>query len=405
MPSDPETIDAVPANAIRVDRTVTDQLIEAWDRSPVRVDITWTVLAAAYLVTFVIRTHLYEPDAPGGLLVHFVIAGVATLAVALRRRLPLPATLVMALLYLAAPATNMMWLIWLPGLIVSYALCRRAPMGQIVIGCAGLTLAIVSWLTATGHEHVRFMVGNEIVQLVIVVLSATLVRSRLERLAALDRDLRNRLARASQDREHRRLREQMALATELHDSVGHALTAVVSLARGAQAALDDDPEAARQAIQMITPTAQAGLERTREVVRRLHQAESPGPGPVTDDALRDLVDRVRAAGQPLVLEISGVEPPSDPLVVSVVREALTNLLRHGDPGHPATLRITGTPRATRVEIRNRPANRPTRSPATGQGLGALANRILEAGGSFEAGPAAGWWVVSASVPRTEGPPA
>jgi len=139
------------------------------------------------------------------------------------------------------------------------------------------------------------------------------------------------------------------LARELHDSVGHALSAVTLQAAAARKVLGSDPEFAREALRAIeetTRSAVAELDTVLGVLREGDTAADKAPRPPTLAAGMDsLLDRTRAAGVTVVCTPGAGSALSDlPDHLSreafrIVQEGLTNVLRHAG-AVPVELAVT-----------------------------------------------------------------
>ncbi|WP_435242800.1 sensor histidine kinase [Streptomyces cucumeris] len=146
-----------------------------------------------------------------------------------------------------------------------------------------------------------------------------------------------------------RLASRNRLARELHDSVGHALSAVTLQASAARKVLDADPEFARQALAAIEETSRGAVGELDTVLGLLRDggdgaAAATTPSPTLAD-LDGLLDRTRAAG--VSVELTAPGPLGAlPAVVSreayrIVQEGLSNALRHAGQV-PVRLRIAWT---------------------------------------------------------------
>jgi signal transduction histidine kinase len=106
-----------------------------------------------------------------------------------------------------------------------------------------------------------------------------------------------------------------------------------------------------------------------------------------------LVDRVRATGIPVRLDIHG-EPAVLPASVDlsayrIVQEALTNTLKHAGAGARATVSLDYQAEHIDIEVRDDGAGRPVAAPAEhGNGLRGIAERVGLLGGALTVGPAA-----------------
>ena len=209
--------------------------------------------------------------------------------------------------------------------------------------------------------------------------------SPAERVAALDA---RELAIAERNR----------LARELHDSVGHALTATTLQAGAARAVFDTDPEFARRALAAIEEVGRTAMEDLDHVLGVLRAAEERGWQPVRTLADLDRLGAdVRAAGLDLRLSADGVETVTAAVSregYRIVQEALTNAAKHGGDG-PVTVRVTAGPELV-IEVRN--ALSPKRGRPGGRGLAGMRERVMLLGGTLQAGPAGDEWRVRAELP-------
>ncbi|MGX2997937.1 sensor histidine kinase [Streptomyces sp. JNUCC 64] len=203
------------------------------------------------------------------------------------------------------------------------------------------------------------------------------------------------------------------LARELHDSVGHALSAVGLQAAAARRLLDRDPEFARSALAAIEETTRRTVGELDAVLGVLRDADDEvptAPAPTLAADLDGLLRRTRAAGARVDTALDpgphgfGALPPQlNREAYRIVQEALGNALRHGDDGVRVTLRIAV---AEEVEI---VAENPLPGPRSaleaprhhgGHGLRGVADRARLLGGTTETGPRDGRWRVRVRLPLT-----
>ncbi|MED7925740.1 histidine kinase [Nonomuraea sp. LP-02] len=173
--------------------------------------------------------------------------------------------------------------------------------------------------------------------------------------------------------------ERARIAGEVHDAAGHGLAAIAMQAGLALVTLDDDPEQTRASLRAIKETSTAALAQLR--------AALDGIDPPAGD-LAALIDGVRAAGLPVDVEPAGlpVPPQLRDTVYRVVRESLTNVLRHAGPTR-ALVRVTDTPTAYVLEVADRGPG--AGHAAEGRGLRGMRARVTEEGGHLTAGPREG----------------
>ncbi|MFH9397838.1 sensor histidine kinase [Streptomyces sp. NPDC017556] len=196
------------------------------------------------------------------------------------------------------------------------------------------------------------------------------------------------------------------LARELHDSVGHALSAVTLQAGAARRVLDRDPEFVREALTAIEETTRRTVGELDSVLGLLRQDGEPddegtayGPGL---DALDGLLAHcgVRVAyerqGDP-----DGLEPVVSREAYRIVQEGLNNASRHGGGASPVRLLIAVRERELEIVMENPLGERPAvLRPGGGRGLRGIAERAVLLGGRTEAGAVDGVWRLTALLPLT-----
>ncbi|MER5867241.1 histidine kinase [Kitasatospora sp. NPDC002040] len=202
------------------------------------------------------------------------------------------------------------------------------------------------------------------------------------------------------------LAERNRLAHELHDSIGHTLTAATVQAAVAGEVLSADPAAARAALRSIEESTRAALEDLDYVLGVLRE-EQPGTAPTrTLGDLPELLDRLRHAGAVVQPELSGdltqVQGTLSRAAYRILQEGLTNALRHG-AGGPIALRVAVAPDGLELDVVNltRTGTDPGARafPSSGHGLPGLAERVRLLHGEFEAGPdGAQHWRLAVRLP-------
>ncbi|MEV8630869.1 histidine kinase [Streptosporangium sp. NPDC051023] len=180
--------------------------------------------------------------------------------------------------------------------------------------------------------------------------------------------------------------ERARIAGEVHDAAGHGLATVAMQAGVALLMLDERPDQVRESLEAIRSTSMQALSQLRSALD-LIDPRVPGPD------LPGLIAGVRAAGLPVDVEPAEPYIPAhlEGVVYRVVRESLTNVLRHAGPTE-ASVRVANEPGALVLEVADGGGGSPGAtggqlSPAAeGRGLAGMRARVTEAGGSFSAGP-------------------
>ncbi|MFJ8429754.1 sensor histidine kinase [Kitasatospora sp. NPDC094019] len=187
------------------------------------------------------------------------------------------------------------------------------------------------------------------------------------------------------------LAQRNRLARELHDSVGHALSAVGIQAAAAARVLRADPEFAAEALAAIEETARGAVAELDAVLGLLREEEGGAAGTAgpTLAGLDDLLRQLARTGLTVDAELA---PGLDRLPAAfsreayrIVQEGLTNVLRHAGPT-PARLRVARAGGELEIELTN-PLDRlrPSR-PGGGRGLRGIGERAAALRGGCEAGP-------------------
>lgn len=217
--------------------------------------------------------------------------------------------------------------------------------------------------------------------------------------------------------------EQLRMAQDLHDGVGHALAIIAMQAGVALHVLDRDPAKSRESLEAIRATSRDALEALRRELAQIGPDRVSTRLPArTLAGLEALLDRVRRSG----LTVELVAPPewsaapgslgaslgveADAVAYAVVQESLTNVLRHAE-AHRAvveldlqkdTVVITVTDDGSSATVRSDETNPETDND--GMGISGMRSRLARLGGTLEAGPmTGGGWRIRASFPAANTP--
>ncbi|MEV7774687.1 histidine kinase [Kitasatospora sp. NPDC086791] len=279
--------------------------------------------------------------------------------------------------------------------------------GGVVAGLtlAGAPFAVVLMFSFGGIEHFAAFWENRfpgwmitgpllgLAVLLLIVLANAGCGALLARWAPalLGPTPEERLAAA--ERRATVLAQRNRLARELHDSVGHALSAVGIQASAAARVLRADPGFAAEALQAIEETARAAVAELDAVLGLLREEDPEAAGPAgptlagLDDLLRQLARTGVTVDAELAPGLSGLDARVSREAYRIVQEGLTNVLRHAGPA-PAGLRVGLTGGRLEIELTNPlgPA-RPSR-PGGGRGLRGIGERATALRGGSTAGPSA-----------------
>jgi signal transduction histidine kinase len=249
----------------------------------------------------------------------------------------------------------------------------------------------------TGLTGIGAVVGAAVVAVLVAALIIAL-GAMLPPLARmlLGPDRTDRLRELELER--RKAAERNRLARELHDSIGHALTITTLQAAAARTLIDSDPEFAEQALVTIEQTGRTAVDQLDLFLGMLRDDTLVG-GADALEGIGDLVEDVRAAGARVALhvsgELSGLPPQVSRESFGVLRESITNAIRHGSG--EISVKVSRTADALQLVVEN-PLTATPRAPRTGQGLSNIRERVALMCGDVTIGNANEGWAVTASIP-------
>ncbi|WP_405876445.1 sensor histidine kinase [Streptomyces sp. NBC_00005] len=334
----------------------------------------------------------------------YVLLVLAHLPVALRRRAPLVVFAVVQVAGIAYIGLGYWPVASAFGSMLALYTVASVHPARIAAGCAAVMTA--KWVYAgviSDSLSTGLVVGQALLYCSVLVWSGTLAR----RSHALGQQLRAEQA----ERARREVAaERGRIARELHDVVAHHMSVISVQAGLARFVLDSDATTARDALTTIEDTSTEALEELRRMLKVLREhdlggAESAAPMP-TLARLDDLVQRVRAGGVPVELNIQGTARPLPPGVelcaYRVVQEALTNVLKHTH--HAATqVRLHYAKHELTVSVTNGGEGKIPAivSSGGGHGLIGMRERAKLYGGTISVGPCAeGGFAVSLTLPTS-----
>ena len=324
----------------------------------------------------------------------YALVITAAVALAARRLLPvtvLAITTVAVCLYLLGG--NPFGPILLSLAIAMYSVAAHRPLRPAAITAAGaLALLILSGLAGDGMNMEA--VAPQVAWVTGPLAIGVTVRVGRERVLQNRRDEARRQADA----------ERLRVAQEVHDVVGHGLAAIMMQADIALHVLPKQPEQAEAALIAISRTSRESLDELRATLGAVRRGDdfddrSPAPGLARLDAL---VDRTRAVGVPVAVEVAGpltaLPAAVDLAAYRIVQESLTNVLRHaGTATASVSLALTGD--GLRISVSDTGRGGPTQPAPPGHGLAGMKERVSALGGSLTAGPRPeGGFAVTANLP-------
>jgi signal transduction histidine kinase len=199
--------------------------------------------------------------------------------------------------------------------------------------------------------------------------------------------------------------ERARIARDLHDVVGHALSLMTVQAGAARLRLEPEHHPALEHVSAIEETGREALAEMRRLVGVLREGGDAARDPQPDLAmLEPLLERVRAAGMAVELEVAGRREPLAPGVelaaYRIVQEALTNVRKHAGAAR-AVVTLTYRPDELAIEVAD--DGEPPAEPGAGHGLVGMRERAALYGGAVVAGPRPeGGFAVQATLPHNGG---
>jgi signal transduction histidine kinase len=347
------------------------------------------VQLAGLLLTASVTQVLVQPIAarPVGVL----IAVLSCAPIAFRHTQPIAAALVGSLVWFI-PSDGYLYLGYVAALLLFYSLGAEVADGRMVVAVSVLASAIGVVTTLAIHDEVVGEAAGAVLVVAAPVAAGRIVRRqreqqrRLEELTLhLERE-RERGARAAVAEERTRI------ARELHDVVAHGVSVIAIQSDAAEAALDRDPDLARQPLRAIRGSARDAMTEMRRLLGVL-RSDDDTSGNAPQPGLAQLADLVEHTGVPVTLEVRG-EPRRLPAGVDIsayriVQEALTNVRKHAG-AVPTTVQIVWSEKRVELAVRDHGPG-PGGAPAGGQGHGlvGMRERVRLLGGELHTGAASG----------------
>ncbi|WP_314224128.1 sensor histidine kinase [Streptomyces zaehneri] len=286
------------------------------------------------------------------------------------------------------------WLLFLPLFGLATGAVLRGPQLRSI----GTAVAVLAGAVACVRD------GWDGLTIAYATWISTMVTAAILSLSEAVRELRaarEELARRAVEE------ERLRFSRDLHDLLGHTLSVIVVKSEAARRLAPRDMDAALSQVTDIEAVGRQALTEIREAVTGYREGSLAGE-----------LDRARSA-----LTAAGVEPsvsrsgpPPDPRTAAllgwVVREAVTNVVRHSDASH-CGITVSGTPERVRLTVTDDGGGSggggdcdhgdtggdSCCAPGGGTGLTGLRERLAAAGGTLTAGPGPrGGFTVTAELP-------
>ncbi|WUP99958.1 sensor histidine kinase [Streptomyces sp. NBC_00247] len=299
------------------------------------------------------------------------------------------------------------WLLFFPLLSLACGtILRGRQLASALIGLSVCGVAVAAW--RGGHAADPWTIGygtflSGAVTAAILALSETVRELR---------DTQAALARGAVER------ERLRFSRDLHDLLGHTLSVIVVKSEAARRLAPRDLDAALGQIADIESVGRQALTEVREAVTGYREGSLAGE-------LDRAVSALTAVGIEGTTHRTGppVSPRTEALLGWVVREAVTNVVRHSGAAHCVFTVAHGSDRVLLTVTDDGPGGGAHGGPGGGDtfgqrrgpgpgrageespyayggtGLAGLSERLALAGGSLRAGPApGGGFTVRAELP-------
>ncbi|MFF4013923.1 sensor histidine kinase [Streptomyces sp. NPDC001843] len=275
------------------------------------------------------------------------------------------------------------WLLFFPLLGLATGAIVRGPW----LGRTGIALAAFAGAVSAFRD------GGDAVNIAYGTFLSTMVTAAILSLSEAVRDLRaarEELARRAVEQ------ERLRFSRDLHDLLGHTLSVIVIKSEAARRLADRDLAAALTQIGDIESVGRQALTEIREAVTGYREGSLATELSRACSALTaaSVEPAVRRSGTPLA-------PQTEALLGWVVREAVTNVVRHSDATR-CEITVDSDTEQARLTVTDNGTGKAVTRPAEGiggTGLKGLTERLAAAGGSLKAGPSPrGGFTVTAGIP-------
>jgi signal transduction histidine kinase len=244
-------------------------------------------------------------------------------------------------------------------------------------------------LTQTGAE---FLAGLIFVLLVVLLerRSARETERAEQLLADLQAAHAELKAAHEKEKELAIAEERMRLAREIHDGLGHHLTALSIQLQAAEKLAERNPQAAVEAIRVSRTETQAALEEVRQSVGMMRQ-----PPVESQPLVERLTTLVHDFGQNTGLQAAfqvggapcGLAPMAEQMLFRAVQESLTNIQKHAQGAQFIQVALDYGDEQVQLMVNDDGQPVPG-GPVRPEGFGlvGLGERVRQLGGQLQYGP-------------------
>ncbi|WP_328908247.1 sensor histidine kinase [Streptomyces sp. NBC_00234] len=349
-------------------------------------------VAAALLVTGMSAQH----SAAQLDLIGYALLAAGGLALAARRRAPVPVLAVTGLCAVGYQAAGFD-VAAVAFLFAVYAAVRAGHRVATAVASvallAALPLAALASLHDTREAFAQARGALELAWLIAAAAAGEALRQAERRADEAERT-REETARRRADE------ERLHIARELHDSLVHQISIVKVQSEVAVHVARKRGEEVPEALLAIQQAAREATRELRATLEALRDDDKAPPHGLDD--VPELVERARMTGLDTALTIEGLrqDMPAavDRTVYRIVQESLTNIARHA-AATTASVRIDYGPDALTVRVDDDGRATPSAASTPGVGLLGMRERVTALGGRLHAEPrTGGGFTVHAELP-------
>lgn len=274
-------------------------------------------------------------------------------------------------------------------LVFAFALFRWGSARDAAIGL-GVMAAALAASSIVDYNGVGDIVGGAAVLMFVAVLGASI------RYRGTARDQLIEQAQAF---------ERQQMARELHDTVGHHVSAIVVQARAGLVEVDAGSlTGASESLRVIVDEATRTLTEMRSVVGVLRSDTGGNTASAffTVADIEHLTERSTAITTVVVHtsgDLSGIAPMLVTGIYRVAQESVTNALRHARRSTLIEVAVTAAPTDLMLVVSD-DGDGTGDIAQPGYGMAGMGERVGLLGGTFDAGPhPSGGWAVRVALPR------
>lgn len=184
---------------------------------------------------------------------------------------------------------------------------------------------------------------NLLVFLFYVILLVRIQLNEKERILNLNEQLNTaneglrqaniRLGKYAEESEHAaKAKERNRLAMEIHDTLGHALTGIITGIEACITLMDVAPEATKEQLKVITDVARQGMTDVRRSIKALRPDALERLD--LEKAITQMIEEMRCATNAKIFyhcraRLNCFNEDEENVIYRIVQESITNAIRHG----------------------------------------------------------------------------